>query len=1611
MRWLHLTDLHWGRDNEQQIVASSALLESISGVCDSPVDIIFITGDISYSGKEEEYESFSKKFLAPLREIPTIGDAPIVAVPGNHDVNCELGSPNAWDTIGQQRQENYFNFDEVGRKLRLNRVPNFSAYLEFADKNGIFTPDFSEKPADIINVLKDREIDVIAVNTCFFSDYQMKDEHKTPAPTYPVYYLSKGIAKGRQIIVLGHYPITWFINRTQKPFRTKLLEKNAIYLHGHEHEIEASFEATGLVSLGFGASYIGSSTATPKHYYRNSFTICELDSYLHVAPYVWDSENGRWIPEAQVPPSFTEQSTILKNGYQLPIARSSAIHAGEVEKQRSYAAVNADLTLGDPVWLTENDADTWQKVMEALELFQGISQVSGLPKDLRSRNHSQFVVTDKAGKHLISAISAVGDIVSKKLVEETNTSIDTQSLDSAIILTLGSVSEDARTLADQLASNRKAITILDRVEISNSLSSKYLRRRLESIVDSHEEPISIRPLFFTDGIYLIVSDRLSIEWFMIVDLAGGIASGSSEIAFKLRENQSPFKTTRYLEDHISIDIDSSGDVKLEKEIFDPVEYKKKCKEIHDDIEYSGLASIGLQMPNKPLKQLYVPTSADSVVSDAEQENMSLAISDAVNALDLSSDERTELHQALIGQYGVQGSAEYGAASEMYERYGNVLVEGDPGSGKSLFVRNAIINYCETYKGGVSWYSQHIPVFLPLAEVSGLIRKGDSLLEACVDYARTTRLEIYIDDLEGLIASGKVAFFFDGLDEISTIDERSEMMNDISRLIERFSPLGNRFVITSRPAAVQSVDVPSQLARMSLRGLTDAEVRLLAEKILATSILEDGTRELSESQKEVVDRLVKDCTEVPGIRRLGRNPLLLTLLVLIYANSGPMVAKRHIIYGQAIKTLVSVRVRQVQREALSEADLRREMGIIAFAVYSGVVQEIPTRREIYVLLKGDPKSSFYSRDSEIEIAEFLEAISVSTGLIRFHERSEEKNDDVLTFMHHSFLEYYAAIKLIDQGFIQYLSEICFENRWREIIVLAAGIYADRFEATDIIRELRLIRKDIDFVTGKNLILALECASEADVPPTAAQAVLGEWVVEYIEKGAARISSTAKEEIAKPLQSLVESTHSAIVAEALSQAILHPSSRVSAAAIEISSYLGELVNNFSNIQGSFASASSREDSIIRSAIIRSIGRSQAFRNESTLKMLSNALERGATEERNAALIALESNPQLGISFAKELKRAVFEESPFSYRASRVSVRSKAYRDHNSIDIEFLDKALQRIIEVQGGSASAKLSLVLDHNELDGWIHSDVKQEKIRGLRLLGLSEQNVVRAYELLLGAIKVEKDSAIIAEALNSIAHSSSIAPLLRLDDVALIVKKAHSKFGNVRKAAIKLLGKVPSLHSVIEELLTIAKDLEGSGNYSEYEECISSLANHAESSRMSEYFLLSEFEEELNQGSRGWGEFRKRKLGSLALAIDVGSVEISEQFISNLHKFLWDYTVPDKVRNAFILLFSKIAHPSSRNSQILVEIVRRKISAESELACRATMNFVRRCRGHIEYVRNSYDSLGEVQQILLKYWRVESGKETAATKENSLELMRNSIIEINRIQQSYSHVGLDQPSA
>jgi predicted MPP superfamily phosphohydrolase len=412
LRWLHITDLHLGKGNESQITAIRSLLDSaVKHAQGRPFDAVLITGDLAHSGIAEQYASLRELIVAPLRSHALWRNAELIATPGNHDLDCEIEIPPSWKDLGRQRQEKFFHAGPDGIKTRASRPKAFAEYSQFTKSSGIKSVDPLLEPAALFRLEHGSiPITFISVVTAFFSDKEVSDRHRAPAPVHAVRTALQKVVPGDVVVVLGHHPVDWFTPESEAQFHSLLVENNLIYLHGHEHKTRTRFGQRGLISLGFGAAYQATQDNLAPSSYRNSYAICELSDVLHVAVVSWDGEHGLWRPDKNLPGDFVDRSEHLEDGYRLNLPTTRVI-----DHPRPYAslasAIKTQLSVDECLWLSGDHSRRWTSLLSDIGVFRGPTETYSLPTQTLPAGHAHFRVRDSVGLHLVRAVSGHGVIL------------------------------------------------------------------------------------------------------------------------------------------------------------------------------------------------------------------------------------------------------------------------------------------------------------------------------------------------------------------------------------------------------------------------------------------------------------------------------------------------------------------------------------------------------------------------------------------------------------------------------------------------------------------------------------------------------------------------------------------------------------------------------------------------------------------------------------------------------------------------------------------------------------------------------------------------------------------------------------------------------------------------------------------------------------------------------------------------------------------------------------------------------------------------------------------------------------------------------------------------
>ena len=1586
MRWLLLSDLHIGYKSESQELALTSLVDAIDERSQGkPFNLVLMAGDLAFSGKQSEYDRLKTLVIEPLRKLSEFNQARFIAVPGNHDVDCEIGYPPTLAALGRQRSEEFFHLDETGKNIRKFRAESFRAYSNFLRDAKVEGVDPVKEPACTINVESlTVGLQVICVVTSFFSSKGLEEKNQVPAPIHPIRYFLRDQNQSPYRFVLAHHPMDWFTTESRQRLENLLVEHNAVYLHGHEHRVQANFGKRGLTSVGFGAVYQASLDANARPYYRNSFAICELDGSLHIDVRTWDAENGKWTNDTALPANFDEESSLLESGRVLPLPTTLLKDRVTLTGGTTVNVLPMAPHLTGCYWLAEDKRKRWLAILQEFGFVDNIGPVFRIPTPGLAEGHIEFRIQEKNAYRLIHAVSAHGDVISYDQVVTLNTLLDTEPLSSCIIITLGEFADPAKTLVNRLSTS-KPIEAFDRQEFTRLWLTRSTSPLVKCLKSLDVSSVEVTLVITNDDYALLLTDQTRNKWFQVIEKQGRVVSESDALIFNLREAFPALNHLSYLK---SLEDTTIGSIQLtgssEESVFEKDAYLAESHTIFDDVRYAPLAALGFRFRNTSLSDIYIQASADVGGDSKSAQSLQRAVSEYVESLNLDPSLRGQLESQLRSQYGLGRSVEVGAARQLYQRYGNAVVLGDPGSGKTCFVKFEILAYCRPPKDNGSWYERHLPIYVPLSEAAELLRTGQDFFSVCSIIAARRKLKLPERAIVQYLSDGRTAFFFDGLDEVSRIEERVDLLSRIDELVTKYARYGNRFVLTSRPAAVQPVDIPEAFTYLHLKGLTDNEIRVLAERVLTTRLGTTEQETLTNEERDVVERLLELVKNTPGLRRISRNPLLLTLLVLIYANTGALSARRHVVYTQAVKTLVSYRHRESREQVLSEVDLRTCLGRLAFAIYQRNIGELPSRQEVVnTLVQVVPQGPTLSSSKREQAEEFLRKVAEATGLLVIHSRETPgtEAEDVVSFMHHSFLEYYAAVGFLAREFKEEIPGLATHPHWRDVVTLMFGLWSEHHDITQLIVKLIQYETELESITNERLLIAFECALECDVPPQEAQRVLAEHIQKSLSEGALKHSEHLRETMASSVDQLVGSAGGQMFENMFLEGMSSDDPTTTAAFVDFVSRLKDppLIN--SSIVACFDQAFSRRgDTVIRAACAGALARRAEFRTEKAVTEFSHCLD-GNLVEKHAAVKAAEDVPVLARQFQDELIALLDDSnSLIASLAARCILVAGLSREH----LEKKEAAVRKAVAIWQTShrplPAEQRSISLDGSDLEEFLASSNLSNVEFAARLLPLGNFDDKQVHKLLMETLRGYENHSVIKACLDSLRMREGALDLITLAETDFICGLIKSRYRDVRIGAVRILGMLPNDEQVVTTLLEYCGI---NGNISqnrrspeEVDEGFKALAEHARNDPSLQKALVTEALSALpGPGNQQFGDqVRQDQRRSILSACERVGAIVEERLSNRLLDLVKDFRTPQALRAQALKVYGRTVQPSIRCVQELTNLVKRDDRVINEAGYAACYWFLGQCRKRVEYVRAVYSELAALRKALIQAWLREKGR-------------------------------------
>ncbi len=404
------------------------------------------------------------------------------------------------------------------------------------------------------------------------------------------------------------------------------------------------------------------------------------------------------------------------------------------------------------------------------------------------------------------------------------------------------------------------------------------------------------------------------------------------------------------------------------------------------------------------------------------------------------------------------------------RHPRLAVVGAPGSGKTTLLHYTAVRLAEVLARDDAGQLAALglgaeddasgppaPLFLPLRELGSFVRECNGrelagagprlLLDCLANYYTRLELDLPPDFFSRLCEAGRALLLLDGLDEVASSDDWALVSSIVRAFVGRYEHC--RYVVTSRVAAYQGdARVGAGFRICTVADLDEAQQRRFIanwSRSLHRLLYQLQGQELDRRAERYAGELWQALEANARVRGLASNPLLLTVVAVIFYNKYVLPEDRAALYEECIEVLLrggrgkADRPTQQRRDYAGRPDLKMGLGpkreILAAIAYrmhqrgeNGLfIHRDDLVREVAAALRGR-----YPEPDDLAKS-FVAELPVHIGLL------DEREPERYRFSHLSFQEFLAARSIAEATEDRWdeLLDRYRDSWWREVILLCAG----------------------------------------------------------------------------------------------------------------------------------------------------------------------------------------------------------------------------------------------------------------------------------------------------------------------------------------------------------------------------------------------------------------------------------------------------------------------------------------------------------------------------------------------------------------------------------------------
>ncbi|MBP5971993.1 NACHT domain-containing NTPase [Brasilonema sp. CT11] len=398
------------------------------------------------------------------------------------------------------------------------------------------------------------------------------------------------------------------------------------------------------------------------------------------------------------------------------------------------------------------------------------------------------------------------------------------------------------------------------------------------------------------------------------------------------------------------------------------------------------------------------------------------IAELLQNFDVEDFDRSELSK--VTQERVPGL-------QAVEQHSKLMVLGKPGAGKTTFLKYLAMQCIEG-----KFQEERFPIFITLKDFAESLKQPNILKYIAQQLSKCKVTDANLKT-EQLLEQGKALILLDGLDEVREEDTK-KVLDQVQEFSYQFH--NNQFIITCRIAAKE----------YTFQGFTEVEVADFDPKQIATF-----AKNWFQSRKDPVKgkRFIEKLEENKPIQELATNPLLLTLLCLVFGEAGDFPANRSELYTEGVDVLLKKWDvgRNIERDKVykdlslqGKENLLSHIALTTFEQKNYFFKKKTVEEYIADFIRNLRNANTAPEALELDSEAILKSIEAQHGLL------VARATGIYSFSHLTFHEYFAAREIKERFAWARLAEHVAQKRWREVFLLTTGMVRS---ADDLLKSMK------------------------------------------------------------------------------------------------------------------------------------------------------------------------------------------------------------------------------------------------------------------------------------------------------------------------------------------------------------------------------------------------------------------------------------------------------------------------------------------------------------------------------------------------------------------------------